>query len=517
MDDLIIKHRIEQIGEEQHLVLYLDDRITEFASDLGEKNTDVKRTLKQNIAAYIQANVPNVTAKSVKIMVGSVLVTSFAFGAVKAEAAEPTTNQVNLSESYVVVSGDTLSGLAKKFNTSVQAIKELNNLAADTIYIGQTLKIPTGTHVSPSQQTDTYQVVSGDSLFAIATKFNITVDQLKQLNNLTTDTIYPGQTIKISGNVQSEKPVTQKGTYTVVAGDALSVIAKKFNTTVDQLKQLNNLSNDTIYVGQVLKVSGSEGQTPTQQTTIGSYTVAAGDSLWAIANKFNLSVDQIKQLNNLTSDTIYVGQSLKLSGTAAEAAPLAKESNNVLSYGSKGEAVESLKEDLHALGYYNDYLGNQFGPATEDAVKAFQIDYNLPVTGTVDNTTKTELEHAIVKNKLVADTKNYTGVPYLWGGETPSGFDCSGFVYFMFNKHGVDMQRTTSSSLFTMGSTISKANLQPGDLVFFDVNNSGRVSHVGFYVGNNEFVSATSSRGIYTVSMDNSYWSKYYMGAKRVY
>lgn len=446
---LIIGHRIEKIGTEQNLIIYLDGRFTEFAVELDEKYSEGRQTLTQNVVTYIQTNVPNVAVKSVKVMMGSLLITSFAFGPVKTKAAETKTDPVfnETTTNYTVGSGDTLSGLAKKYNTTVNHIKELNGLISDTIYIGQTLKMPAGQQTM--SQLATYQVVAGDSLSVIAKRFNTTVDALKQLNNLTSDTIYVGQTLQISGAPQSENNVATGSvtSYTVVAGDALSVIAKKFNTTVDHIKQLNNLTGDIIYVGQVLKVSGSETQNTTVNTT--DYKVVSGDSLSVIAKRNGTTVDQIKQLNHLTSDVIYVGQILK-----------------------------------------------------------------IPTTG---DSTQSQLEHDIVLKELVADTINYTGVPYKWGGESPSGFDCSGFVYFMFNKHGVDMPRTTSSSLFKMGTSISKADLQPGDLVFFDVNNSGGVSHVGFYIGNNNFISATSSKGIWTYSMDNSYWSKYYLGAKRVY
>src|SRR5690606_39972673 len=94
---------------------------------------------------------------------------------------------------------------------------------------------------------------------------------------------------------------------------------------------------------------------------------------------------------------------------------------------------------------------------------------------------------------------------------------CALPISFMHARHGIDIPRNTSAGYFTMGTPVAKANLEPGDLVFFAVNNTGRISHVGFYVGNNNFISATSSKGINVVSMDNSYWSKYYVGAKRVY
>lgn len=149
--------------------------------------------------------------------------------------------------------------------------------------------------VTGSTSTNTYKVVKGDTLYSIARKFNTTVDELKALNNLTSNTISIGQILKI--------PSSSTTTYTVVKGDTLYSIAKKFNTTVDKLKVLNNLGTNTISIGQVLKIPSSSATT---------YTVIKGDTLYSIAKKFNTTVDNIKTLNNLTSNTISIGQVLKI-------------------------------------------------------------------------------------------------------------------------------------------------------------------------------------------------------------
>jgi cell wall-associated NlpC family hydrolase len=189
-----------------------------------------------------------------------------------------------------------------------------------------------------------------------------------------------------------------------------------------------------------------------------------------------------------------------------------------LAQGASGADVSALQTNLRTLGYFTyPSITGYFGPITAKAVAQFQSAYALPVTGAADGVTRTAISRAVLKKRLIADTYSYVGVPYVWGGTTPSGFDCSGFVYFMFNKFGVSMPRMTAAKLFGTGYAVSRSYLKPGDLVFFSANRDGNVTHVGFYVGGNSFISSTRSAGIVVQSLDNSYWGPRYVGAKRVY
>ena len=208
----------------------------------------------------------------------------------------------NQNNTYLVKKGDTLYSLAKQYNTTVDELKQLNNLANNTLSIGQILKVPTST-------TNTYTVKSGDTLYSIATKNNTTVDRLKQLNNLISNILSIGQTLILPDKEIIEIPTTN--TYTVKSGDTLYSIAKQYNTTVDAIKQLNNITSNTLSIGNVLKIPTSDFiETPT--TTI-TYTVTPGDTLYSIARTYNTTVNNIKELNNLTSNILTVGQKLLIS------------------------------------------------------------------------------------------------------------------------------------------------------------------------------------------------------------
>ena len=202
------------------------------------------------------------------------------------------------SNIYVVKKGDTLWNIAKNFGITVDELKNANNLTSNSLSIGQTLVIPNN-----ETSNDYYTVVKGDTLYKIANQFNLTVDELKRLNNLTSNTLSIGQQLLVKPSTSYE-PSTD--TYTVKAGDSLYQIARKYNTTVDELKNLNNLTSNLLSIGQVLKIPS----TPITDDENIIYTVVAGDNLYQIARRYNTSVSAIKTANNLISDSLSIGQKL---------------------------------------------------------------------------------------------------------------------------------------------------------------------------------------------------------------
>ncbi|WP_040486547.1 muramidase family protein [Listeria grayi] len=275
----------------------------------------------------------------------------------------------NNAKTYKVVSGDNLSKIATKYKVTVANLKAWNSLKSDTIYVGQVLKVsagtvtpaPTPTPPANNTTTTTYTVVSGDNLSKIAAKYKVTVANLKSWNNLKSDTIYVGQKLKVSKatSTPAPKPSAPKPTapststaktYTVVSGDNLSKIAKKYKVTVANLKSWNSLKSDTIYVGQKLKVSkvasapaskpaASKPAAPAASTAK-TYTVVSGDNLSKIAKKYKVTVANLKSWNSLKSDTIYVGQKLKVSKATSSTASKASTASSSSSSSAKTYTVK---------------------------------------------------------------------------------------------------------------------------------------------------------------------------------
>ena len=231
------------------------------------------------------------------------------------------------NKTYTVKKGDTLYGISKQFNTSAQKIRELNNLKNDNIVPSQVLIISENNGTNPNECV-IYTVKKGDSLYEIAKKYNTSVDAIKRYNNLTTNNLSIGQKIRIPCNIEDNDDTVMPKyiSYTVKAGDNLYNIAKKYNTTVDKIKRDNNLQSNNLTIGKILLIEdtsdqstieecfGEEYEAPSSNIT---YTVQKGDNLYSIANKYNTTVNEIKSLNNLTSNNLSIGQQLRIPRNAS--------------------------------------------------------------------------------------------------------------------------------------------------------------------------------------------------------
>ena len=245
--------------------------------------------------------------------------------------------------SYTVQSGDSVWSISDKYGISMDQLRNWNNIQNDLIIPGQKLVVKQGSSntakpvsTAPAQTSKpstsgngSYTVQSGDSVWTIADKYGISMDQLRSWNNIQNDFIYAGQKLVVkqgsTNSVATSTPSTSipasttntSGVkkYTVQAGDSVWSIADKHGITMDQLISWNNIKNNTIHPDQKLIVkqgNAGNGSTNNSSTSGSSYKVKSGDNLWSIADHYNTSVDALKALNNLSSDNIYLGQSLKI-------------------------------------------------------------------------------------------------------------------------------------------------------------------------------------------------------------
>ena len=209
------------------------------------------------------------------------------------------------NNTYIVKLGDSLWSIAKRNNITVDKLKQLNNLNTNTIKVGQILIISEDIK-EPNNIEDyiIYTVKRGDTLYSIARSYNIDINELKNYNNLTDNILSINQELKIPiKNIEEEQVSTEYTDYIVKRGDSLYNISKTYGIPIQDLMKYNNLNTNLLSIGQILKI-------PVSTTSNIEYIVKAGDTLYSIANTYNTTVNNIKAKNNLINNTLQIGQKL---------------------------------------------------------------------------------------------------------------------------------------------------------------------------------------------------------------
>lgn len=229
-------------------------------------------------------------------------------------------------ERYRIRRGDTLGRIAQRYGISLASIEKMNKgLNLRRLRVGKYLVIPVRAASAVGGRELLHEVARGESLGAIAGKYGTSVSQIKTLNSLSSDVIHPGQRLKVHGTapaVASKSRSKSSGgkarvsyaTYKVRKGDVLGKVASRYSMSLAELRKVNGLKSDTIYVGQRLKVRGGSGSGGSRSSRPSSHTVASGDSLWSIARKYGVSVGDLQRWNSLSGSSIRSGQKLKLAG-----------------------------------------------------------------------------------------------------------------------------------------------------------------------------------------------------------
>ncbi|HLS66902.1 MAG TPA: LysM peptidoglycan-binding domain-containing protein [Pseudogracilibacillus sp.] len=459
---------------------------------------------------------------------------------VHAQAAE--------AASYKVKQGDSLWAISQKYNTSVAQLKSLNKLSSDIIYPGQVLEVDgssakknSSSSSSTKSSASTYKVKSGDTLSAIAARHGVTVANLKSWNNLSSDLIFPGQALSVkksSGSSSSSKSgsssSSSSSTYTVKSGDSLSKIASMHGISIKNLMDWNNLTSTLIFPGNKLVVkkgAASSGGSSNSSSSGGSsssgssstYVVKSGDTLSGIASKYGVTVNNLMKWNNLSSTTIYIGDKLKVNGSSSGGGSSSSGSSSNSNSGSSNSSTTYTVKSGDSLSK----IASQYGVSVNNLMKwnnlsstTIYVGDKLKINGSSSSSGSSGGSGgggggSAVSGDIVSVAKSVLGVKYEWAGSSPSGFDCSGFIYWAYNNAGKSLPRLSTDGYYNRSYIIDKP--QVGDLVFFENTYRSGISHMGIYVGNNNFIHAGSSTGVTITSLNNSYWQKHFHSFKRFY
>ncbi|MDU3188134.1 C40 family peptidase [Ligilactobacillus animalis] len=403
-----------------------------------------------------------------------------------------TTATANADTTHKVAKNDTVWDLSQKYGVSIQAIEALNNIDQNShlIVTGQTLKVPAkdaqvsennNTAQAADKKADTENtsdvtVKAGDTLWTLAQQYNTSVEKLRELNGLAADAylIHPGNVLRVNGTVQAtqqpaqtEQPVQQQTEQPVVQQEATQEQAQE--------PQLVVSANHT------------------------THTVQAGESLYSIAQAYGVTVDSLRSANNLGA-TLLVGQTLTINDPAKdpaqEAAAQQAAQEQAASQAQQEAATQQAAQEQAAAAQAQQQVQqpvqNQAPAQTQTQAPAQQTQQTQQVQQQAQPAQVQQPQQQVVSTSadgsaIAAYAQSFIGTPYVWGGSTPSGFDCSGLTQYVYAHFGKQIGRNTIAQE-SAGTHIPVSQAQVGDLLFWGT--PGSTYHVAIYLGGNSFVAA---------------------------
>ncbi|MGC8707006.1 MAG: LysM peptidoglycan-binding domain-containing protein [Desulfurella sp.] len=494
-----------------------------------------------------------------------------------------TASNVITSKVYIVQKGDNAFNISKKLGCSLDQLKNLNpNINLSNLNVGDRIIVPNNTKiVSNTQLTNIYIVKSGDTASTIANKYNVSLSELEKLNpQLNLSNINIGDRIILPNNVLNDIKNTQiaaqkktfknENFYTVEPGDTLTAISQKTGINMNIIKSLNpSIDWSNLQIGEeiVLRPSLQKEQTklsnndiyPKENQDINyiKYTVTPGDTLFSIAKTFSTTINELKKINSLTSNNLSIGQTILVppkimaiksmqNNNSSNKTPTYQAKNNTDQQQNNDQSVALDNSETNNYSLYLDHYTVQKGDTLYQIAKKFNISVddivalnNLPnkeiTVGEIllipNNNNKniasiqknySTSEYSLINKenplseRLIKYAKLFVGTPYQWGGTNlETGVDCSGFVQDVFAKFHIDLPRT-SSEQFNVGKPVSLSDIKPGDLLFFQTYPGTYPSHVGIYIGDDKFISALNQNTGVVISPLDGYFLKRFVGARRV-
>jgi len=352
------------------------------------------------------------------------------------------------------------SKIKKEFKSIKKSKKRVHRKKSNVAKKNKKIDKTKATNSSNIRIKSKYKVIQGDSLFFIARKFKVKIEDITKLNKLGSNTlIHPGDIIKIP--LKSYAKITKKATtkisktvYRVKKNDSLYSISLLYNMKQETLRKLNNLKKKPkLKRGMKLIVLGKPKQRKKREKII-KYVVKKGDSVWKIARAHRLTIAQLKLLNPQLGEVLKIGSIIKIPQINKRSSKYRKLHNS-----------------------------------------------------------------STIANRIVKYAKKWLGSRYVWGGSKPGAFDCSGFTrYVMKHTNGKAIPRVSRRQAY-YGRYISRRNLKPGDLIFFDTSHErkGYVNHVGIYIGHNRFIHASSAKHrVVITSLNKSFYKSRFMWGRRV-